>query len=354
MAYTTIDKSSDYFNTVLYSGSASTLSVTGVGFQPDWIWIKRRNATANHKLTDSIMGAGLALSITASAEVSQTGIASFDSDGFTLGTGSADHNTSGGTYASWNWLGSNTTASNTNGSITSTVSVNTTAGFSIVSWTGSGADATIGHGLSQAPTIFILKNRSDSFDWRIGQVLTSSNNMTDGNGYYMELNSTKASTNPGSATTWGATPTAPTSSVFTVGSANAHNASGDNMVAYCFHSVKGYSKMGTYTGNGSTNGTFVYTGFKPAFVIIKRTSGTSNWTLWDTTRQENEINKPLWADLTNAEAAQTTVKLDLLSNGFKIRGTGTNVGLSGSTYIYMAFAENPFVTGAVKLPSTAR
>ena len=353
MSYSTIDKPTDYFNTKLYSGTGSSQAVTGVGFQPDWIWFKCRTQAQNHNLFDVIRGSNKIIqSSTTNAEATSTALlTSFDSDGFTVNT-DGGVNGSGQTYASWNWLANGTGSANTDGSISSTVSANTTAGFSIVSWTGSGADATVGHGLSQAPTIFILKNRTDVSDWRIGQVLTSTNNMTDGNGYYMELNDTKASTNPGSATTWGATPTAPTSSVFTVGSTNAHNGSSDNMIAYCFAEKKGYSKFGSYTGNGNADGTFVYTGFKPAMVILKRSSNTSDWYMFDSKREGYNVdNDELYANLNYVE--DTADRLDILSNGFKMRTTGANLNGSGDTFIYMAFAENPLV-GSNFVPNNAR
>ena len=353
-----INKPTDYFNTVLYTGNGGTQSITGVNFQPDWSWFKVRSEVGSHRLVDSVRGNTKYLfsnGTDAEATVT-TNVTSFDSDGFSLGNGSI--NESSRTYASWNWLASNTSgSSNTDGSITSTVSANTTSGFSIVSWTGTGADATVGHGLSQAPTIFILKNRTDVSDWRIGQVLTSTNNMTDGNGYYMELNDTKASSNPGSATTWGATPTAPTSSVFTVGSTNAHNGSGDNMIAYCFAEKKGYSKFGSYTGNASDSagGPFIYLGFKPAFYMIKRTDTTGSWIIKDNLRPGYNVNGSyLVANDSIAEATGSgNVASDEVSNGIKIRGFSSSINASGGTYIYMAFAENPLV-GTNNIPATAR
>ena len=213
-----------------------------------------------------------------------------------------------------------------------------------MTWTGSGADATIGHGLSSAPEMYVVKNRSDSADWRVGQTVAG-NTMTGGNGYYMEWNATKASTNPGSATTWGSTPTAPTSSVFTVGSSNTHNGSSDNMLAYCFHSVKGYSRISSYVGNGNSNGTFVYTGFKPAYLMVKRSSGTGNWTVYNNKSQTiNEMDKQIYYNLSNAEGTSGTKIFDFCATGFKARGNATDTNSSGSTYIYYAVAENPTVT----------
>ena len=362
MAYTTIDKPDDYFNTIIYSGNASNpRTLTGVGFQPDFTWLKNRTNANGHTLADAVRGANKTLSSDGTgAEITDKNdghLDAFTSDGFTVGAGvTSDDRVNNGsyTYVAWNWLANGAGVSNTAGSINSTVSASTTSGFSIVSWTGDGTNATVGHGLSQAPTIYIVKNRTDVTDWRVGQVLTSSNNMTGGNGYYMELNDTKASTNPGSAVTWGSPPTAPTSLVFTVGSNNAHNGSGDAMIAYCFHSVKGYSKFGSYTGNGNADGTFVYTGFKPAMIIIKRTDSAEQWQISDNKRNTfNVVDKGLFPSGDFVESSSSSYYIDYTSNGFKLRNTATWFNASGGTYIYMAFAENPFVT-STSIPTTAR
>ena len=360
MAYTTINKGSLYMNTLLYTGTGSGGSnrqLTGVGFQPDFTWVKS-NSAQEHVLANSVRGATSDLDSagTTAEQTTNTRLGAFISDGFQLGSGAVQNrvNENAVSMTSWNWLADNTSgSSNTDGSITSTVSANTTSGFSIVSWTGSGADATIGHGLNSAPTIYIVKNLADATDWRVGQVITSSNNMTDGNGYYMELNDTKASTNPGSAVTWGSPPTAPTSSVFTVGSNNSHNGSSDAMLAYCFHSVKGYSKMGSYTGNGNADGTFIYTGFKPAWLMIKRTDTVNSWIIQDNKRDPfNVVTLNLNA---NAYGGNNNNQgfLDFTSNGFKLRKVDTGTNTAGGTYIYMAFAQNPLV-GTNNVPATAR
>ena len=340
----TINNGKLYFNTNLYTGDGSTSrSITGVGFQPDWVWVKSRSATYYHGLWDAVRTNKSALySNVANAEDTSTGgtLGSLDSDGFTTQNVSGGFiNNNGTTYASWNWLGANGTASNTTGSIDSTVSANTTSGFSIVSWTGNGGTASVGHGLGVKPNIVIKKNRGASTNWIF------STTIIDGSNDFFYLNSTNAKGDSGE--------TAPTASLINLFANDENNGNGNAMIAYCFAEKQGFSKFGSYTGNGNANGTFVYTGFKPAFVMIKKTSGTSNWTIWDSVRQSNEINKPLWADLNSAEAAQSTVKLDLLSNSFKIRGNGSNVGSSGGSYIYMAFAENPF-TSSAGTPVTAR
>ena len=343
-----INKPDLYFNTVLYTGDGTnSRAVTGVGFQPDFSWLKNRTgATAYHHQTfDSVRGAsaGTLYTSLSNAEDTNYTISSFDSDGITLRATSHDsQNESGGTYASWNWLASNTTASNTDGSITSTVSVNTTSGFSIVSYTGTFVAATIGHGLGVAPKMIIIKQRNNTRNWVVGH---------DSIGWtkYLYLDSTQAS-NTGNLFN----NTAPTNSVFSiVGGDSGVNASGGTYIAYCFAEKQGFSKFGSYTGNGNADGTFVYTGFKPAFVICKRTNGADDWFLLDNKRDiDNPANHWLMADSSNAEQT-SPVFFDFLSNGFKNRGTGGGNNASGGTYIYMAFAENPLV-GTNNIPATAR
>jgi len=343
MAYTTINKGSSYFNTVLYTGTGATNSVTGVGFKPDLVWIKNRGTTDWHRLLDAVRGATNELySNATNAETAQAqSLQSFNTDGFTLGT-LAEVNRNANTFASWNWLGANTTVSNTSGSITSTVSANTTSGFSIVSWTGTGATGTIGHGLGSVPKMIIVKNRSAVADW-----YTYHQAIGNGNSVFLNLSDASTATNAWQSTT-------PTSSLFYIAAGSSVNGSGNNLIAYCFAEVKGYSKFSSYTGNGSTDGTFVYTGFKPAFLIIKQTNtGGENWYMWDTKRDTyNVADKRLFPNLSNAEETGTLL-FDFLSNGFKLRSTYGGFNGSGGTYIYMAFAENPFVTSG-GIPVTAR
>ena len=344
MAYTDIDKPSDYFNTKLYSGNASTQSITGVGFQPDFTWIKQRNGTGWHQWVDAVRGSGKRInSNDTGAEYNDVnGLTSFDTDGFSLGT-SGDYNGSGNTQVSWNWLASNTTASNTDGSITSTVSANTTSGFSIVSYTGTGSNATVGHGLGVVPKMIIVKLRSGAGDWTVY-------NSNIGNTNFLRLNGTLASTSQ--ATYWNNT--TPTSSVFSVGSAGDVNTSSGTHIAYCFAEKKGFSKFGSYTGNDNADGPFIYTGFKPAFTILKRTDSADNWLMQDNKRKNpfNVVDTQLFPDLNNAESSSSAI-LDYCSNGFKIRKTGGNINASGGSYIYMAFAEQPLV-GTNNIPATAR
>ena len=346
MAYTTIDDPTLYFNTKLYSGDgASTQAITGVNFRPDFVWIKSRNHTENHMLSDAVRGSTKRLrSDTTNAEddLGSNGIQSFNTDGFTAGDGDA-MNASGQTYASWNWLASNTTASNTDGSITSTVSANTTSGFSIVSYTGTGSAGTIGHGLNSTLSTIILKNRDD------GSVFWYVFHKSLGNNSELYLNGTDSA--PGSTGAWNTT--SPTSSVFSVGSHGGTNASGQGIIAYCFAEKKGFSKFGSYTGNGNADGTFVFTGQKSAFIIIKNTSTSgTNWVMFDNKRiGYNESNYYLRPSGSNTES--TNIPLDILSNGFKIRTSAGDVNTSGNTYIYMCFAESPFTT-STGIPTTAR
>jgi hypothetical protein len=344
MSYTNgLDKPTDYFNTKLYAGTNTPQSITGVGFQPDWTWIKVRNVADNHFIYDSVRGATKYMhSDLINAEGTLTnGLTSFDSDGFSLGDSGSTNNSSN-TFVAWNWLASNTTASNTDGSITSSVSANTTAGFSIVSWTGTGTASTIGHGLSETPSVIILKNRSVVEGW-----LVYHHKIASAPEKYLFLNQSNAVAD---LNVWN--DTAPTSSVFSVFGYAGSNGSGNNMIAYCFAQKQGFSKFGKYIGNGNVDGTFVYTGFKPAMIIIKNTARLDNWYLFDNKRGGfNVDNDFVFPDLSNAEV--TSDQIDILSNGFKCRNGNDAINSSGELIIYMAFAENPFVT-STGIPTTAR
>ena len=337
MAYTTINKSGDYFNTKLFTGNgADNHAITGVGFQPDWIWAKNRATTDAHHTADVVNGAGYRLRTnTADALGTQAdGVKSFDSDGFTLGTtGSINGNGNG--IVSWNWKAGGSGSSNTDGSITSTVSANTTAGFSIVKYTGNAsAGATIGHGLGVIPKMMLVKNLSEAYNWAVYHEGLGSHTK------YLYLDASNAV-----ATDSGNFDNVPTSSTFLVGSNSTVNKNGNNYIAYCFAEKTGYSKFGSYTGNGSTDGTFVYTGFKPAFYIIKSATGTRSWIIKDNKRPGYNVNGSyLLANGSEVEATGSgNVASDECSNGFKIRGTSTSLNFSGETYIYMAFAEAPLV-----------
>ena len=347
MAYTTINKSTDYFNTVLYTGNGGTNAITGVGFQPDLVWIKDRDATGYHFWTDAIRGVTKTLfSNTNGAEGTEvTGLTAFGTDGFTVGNHS-NINTSGRNIVSWNWKANGQGSSNTDGSINTTyTSVNTTAGFSISTYTGNGtAGATIGHGLGVVPKMIIVKNKTHAG----GNWVVYHESLGNTKAVYLDL--TDAS---GTAGAWNNT--SPTSSVFTVNDANALNGSGGReYVAYCFAEKKGYSKFGSYTGNGNDDGTFVYTGFKPAFVMVKATSATSDWNIMDDKRAVsfNPNTKELYANSSGAEATGGETIRDYLSNGFKLRGTSGGTNGNGVSYIYMAFGQS--LVGSNNVPCTAR
>ena len=351
MAYTTIDDPAIYFNTKLYTGTGSSLAITGIGFQPDWVWTKGRDSTAegvmDHALVDSVRGVTKTLrSNTTGAEGTETNsLTAFGSDGYTVGANGKFNYSSSDIYVSWNWKAgtsfTNDASSTGIGSIDSTGSVNTTSGFSIVSYTGTGANATVGHGLSSVPKIVITRNRDTATNWCV---------------YSSQVGNTKAlflnlTNTPDTGTAYW-NDTTPTSSVFSVGTNTGTNKSGDGFVAYCFAEKKGFSKFGSYTGNGNADGTFVYTGFKPAFVLGKNTNAANGWYMFDNKRDvSNVVDTYLVASANAAEATYTA--LDFLSNGFKVRATNSDWNGSGNAIIYMAFAENPFVTSS-GVPACAR
>jgi hypothetical protein len=322
------------FNTVLYTGNGTSQSITGVNFQPDFTWIKQRSSTEWHILSDVIRGTDKQLfsNSTNAEQTNSTFLTSYNTDGFTVGT-STGTNGSGSTYVAWNWKAGGTAVSNTAGTITSSVSANPTAGFSVVTYTGNGTTgASIGHGLGVAPRFIITKSRSNVLSWLVYHASAGASTP-------LVLNSTAAA----SAADYFNSQT-PTSSVFYIGSsANGSNITSATYVAYCFAGVEGYSKFGSYTGNGSADGPFVYTGFRPAYVMVKRSAGgTGHWNLFDTARNTYNVSSTrLYPDLSGAEDNNLTT-VDILSNGFKFRDTNAQWNASGSTYIYMAFAENPF------------
>ena len=327
MAYSSITKPGDYFNTKLYTGNGSTQSITGVGFQPDWTWIKGRGSATSHQVYDVIRGATKRL-VTQNSNAEDTatnGLTAFDSDGFSLGTDSSS-NGSSATYVGWNWKANGAGSANTDGSISSTVSANITAGFSIVSYTGTGANATVGHGLGAVPKIIVVKKLNGSPNWAVYHTSIGATK-------YLELNATSAS----QTATAVFNDTEPTSSVFSIGTDNKTNGSSGNYIAYCFAEKKGYSKFGKYTGNGNADGTFVYTGFKPAFLMIKP-NAVENWHIFDNTRSPiNAVQKDLRPNLSNAESDGSSAAMDFLSNGFKFRNSDADYNTSGREYIYMAF-----------------
>ena len=333
----TIKKPTDHFNTVLYTGNDTTNNITGVGFQPDLVFLKNRSQAADYMLHDAVRGAdnGIRSNDNVAESDQSANFTGFASDGFSLDSSSNRYNDNSENYVAWNWKANGSGSANTDGSINSTVSANTTAGFSIVTFTGTSGTGTIGHGLSQAPETIWHKNRDATASWTIYHAGVASDPETD----YLQFNSANAASD--NSTVWN--DTAPTSSVFTVGQGSMTN--GDDSVAYCFHSVEGFSKFGSYIGDGtSDNGPFIHTGFKPRLVIVKKSSAAgSSWFMWDSLRHpENVIDLAVWVDATNGDTSHAEYEIDFLSNGFKIRGQNAGSNASGETHIYMAWAESPF------------
>ena len=347
MAYTSIDDPTIYFNTVLYTGNAAdgsstTQDISGVGFQPDWVWLKGRDNANNHVVDDSVRGANKHLfpDLTNAENTSTNYIKSFASDGFQLGPDGAV-NGNGNTYVAWNWLAGGTASSNTDGDITSSVSVNTTAGFSIVSYTGTGSNATVGHGLGVAPKVLILKSRTRSDgQWTVGSDML-------GWSKFLFLDATSAEQTFNLYQN-----TAPTSSVFYLSGDGGVNQSSGSMIGYAFAEKKGYSKFGSYTGNGNADGPFVYTGFRPAWVLVKLSSGVDDWQILDNKRSPHNIVGGYLRPNSSSVTVDNDV-IDFTSVGFKLRTSAGSWNPSGGTFIYMAFAEAPFVNSN-GVPATAR
>ena len=348
MAYTTVNKSTDYFNTNLHTGTGSTQQITtGLNMSANggMVWNKSRSASNNHIMWDTIRTATKSIypDLNAAEATEATSLTAFTTTGWT-GGGTGNTNANGTTFVSWNWLAgsSHSGSSNNDGSITSTVSANTTAGFSIVKYTGADAVRTVGHGLGVKPNMIIIKRLDSTGNW---EVYHSSLGATK----YVHLNANGSAGT--SAARWN--DTEPTSSVFTLSTSANVNANG-NYIAYCFAEKTGYSKFGSYTGNGNADGAFVYTGFKPAFVMVKRTDTSGNsWRMFDNKRDGfNGKNGNLHANLNNAEDAPSDGFIDFYSNGFKPRTTSTDQNANNATYIYMAFGQS--LVGSNNVPCTAR
>ena len=322
MAYTTIDNPELYFQTKTYSGSSSDVTVTFDGsedMQPDVVWLKKRGGSGDHLIYDSVRGVNKRLQPNATdAEVDRSSnndeLKSFNSDGWTLGTFNSNVTGAGSTNVSWNWKES------------------ATAGFDIVSYTGNATNRTISHSLSAVPKMIIVKNRADAVEWQIYH-----QGIGNDHSIFLDLDNGK------DAGSFYWNDTTPTSSVFSVGTYSGTNGSSDNMIAYCFADIQGFSKFGSYSGNSNADGPMIFLGFKPAFVIVKLVSSSGgSWNIFDNKREGyNPDNDALFADVNGAET--TTDYLDFLSNGFKIRRNSSDINSSGETYIYMAFAESPFV-----------
>ena len=351
MAYTTIDDPSVYFQTALWTGNNSSRSITNDGnsdMQPDWVWTKKRSATQNHCVTDSTRGVTkIIFPDVDDAESATQLLTSFDSDGFSINN-NALINENSATYVGWQWkAGGGSTSSNNDGSYTSTVQANTTAGFSIVKYGDASSfsastPATVGHGLGAVPKMIIIKNLDGTRSWGIQHA-------TNGAGKIIYLDLANAVANSSGFDN----STSPTSSVFTVNTLNVGNGNNLEYIAYCFAEIQGYSRIGGYTGNGNADGTFVYTGFRPAWIMGKRSSGAHGWFLFDDVRDTfNPTNQLLEPSNNNAET-NDSFDIDILSNGFKLRGSENTINGSGESYIYMAFARHPFVSSK-GVPTTAR
>ena len=358
MAYTNIDKPSDYFDTLLSTGDGGSHTFTGLDFQPDWVWSKRRQ-THVHQLYDSVRTAGSGKAIQSDSNAAEGGdggtygyLSSFTSDGFASTIGSSNNNyfnADGATYVFWNWKAgtsfTNDASSTSVGSVDTAGSVNTDAGFSIMKYTGVSGEQTIAHGLGAVPKLILVKNLDSTENWRIYH-------HSLGAGSYLKLNTADAKvddTGPFSNTT-------PTSSVITMGGDDGTMHANEELIAYIFAEKQGYSKFGTYTGNANADGPFAYTGFKPAFFIYKNTNTSGEeWKILDNKRDpfNRGSQRNLNAHTNTAESDDANSIGEFVSNGVKIRSAHNNINKSGSPFIFIAFAENPFVT-STGVPTTAR
>jgi hypothetical protein len=346
----TIPAGNLYFNATLWTGDGATSprtitnGVAGQSFQPDLVWSKDRTSAYNHQLFDSVRGTGSSKNLMSNDTAAEGTNASsfgylsaFNSNGFSLTKGTDPGNEylwvgkTNDNYVAWQWKAGGTAVTNTSGTISSQVSANTTSGFSVVTYTGNGTNpSTIGHGLGVAPQFIIVKDRSAVSSWIVQH---NSLGWTQG---FLGISTVAATTSSAFSNN-----TAPTSTVFTIASYSNNN--GDNYVAYCWTPIAGFSQFGSYTGNGSSDGPFIYTGFRSKFLLIKRTDTTGDWWLEDTSRNTyNAADLVLFPNTSGAESGPNTYYWDFLSNGFKLRSTSTGYNASGGTYIYAAFAENPF------------
>ena len=370
MAYTSIDNPELYFQAKTWTGTGNEIAITFDGsenMQPDWVWSKARDSlgsiTGNHFLYDSVRGAGAEKELSsnstgvegANANHQYGYISSFNTDGFTTTAGSSNNdyfNKSSVKYVAWNWKAGGTASSNTDGDETTSVSVNQTAGFSIVSYTGTGSVDTFGHGLGAKPNLMIQKKRSGSAAWTVYHDKVDANPSHK----YLYLSSTAALADYADHFN----DTEPTSSVFTLGTDTSINGSGATNIMYCFAEKKGYSKFTSFTGNGSTDGPFVYLGFRASFVIIKRTDTSANWQMYDNKRDgyngagyPAKGNESLRPNTSEAESSATGYDIDICANGIKLRNSNSTMNSSGATHIVMAFAESPFVNSS-GIPCNAR
>ncbi len=346
MAFTTINKPTDYFETKLWVANQTQRDITGFNFNPDWVWIHNRTQSVNSLIFDKVRGATKQIHTnnTSIENTDAQSLNAFIDNGFSLGTGWGNQ-TTGNNYVSWNWSAGNSSGSaNTDGSITSTVTANATSGFSIVKWTGTGANATIGHGLGKVPKMIVIKSLANTTYWMVYH-----NGLGNDNEIFFNVYNSAS----GSSTAW--QDTDPTNAVFYVGggAGDGVNYSGD-YIAYCFADVPGFHKAGIYYGNGNVDGPFVYTGFKPAMMFFKKTTGSvANWQMWDNKRDTNNpVENAYHIDSNDADGSPDQ-DIDFLSNGFKIRSNQHHLNNSGTKFIYYAVAQEPIV-GTNNVPSTGR
>jgi hypothetical protein len=348
MAYTTVNKGSLFQNQVIYSGNGSARTISGVGFQPDLTWIKSRSGTAWHQLTDSVRGTNYQIASNSNGlgGTSVQGITSWNSDGFALGT-NGDFNSGSNTFVGWNWKAGTAVSGNTGGSgsyKTYTGSVNTTSGFSIIKYTGNGtAGHTIPHHLGVAPSMMIIKiTAGDTSDWYVYH-------KSLGNTGILFLSAANAASN--SNAYWNST--TPTSSSFTVGDQTGNNSNNNTFISYNFAEVPGFSQFGSYTGNGNADGPFIFTGFKPAFVLIKNSSQNNGWwQMTDNARSPfNVVEKAIFSNVNDAEYDSANYATDFVSNGFKLRNSTAGSNVNNDVYIYMAFGQT--LVGTNNVPANA-
>ena len=351
MAYTTIDDGSAHFQTATYTGNASTITITNSGnsdLQPDWVWLKARDITQPHTIRDSTRGTNKFLYISTADEGTNTYLTSFNSDGFSMNATDNEVNGNSNTYVAWQWKaggGSRTTFTESGNNPGGGRQVNTTAGYSIIDYVGTGGNGTIAHGLGAIPKLVFVKNRdggtNDSWFTHWTGLL--------GDNKVLYWNSTDSAATNASAFN----STAPTSTNITVGTNSATNTDGDNYIMYAFTNIKGYSDFGTYEGNGDASGPFIYTGFKPAFIMLKSVDSAQVWSIRDSGREPtNPAKLAIYANETGVESDHTNNSVDLLSNGFKLRNPYSE-NQNNETFTYMAFAEHPFVSSK-GVPVTAR
>ena len=345
MAYTTIDDPSLHFNTILYSGNETGRTLTGVGFQPDFTWIKQRNRSDPHILVDSVRGGTKELSVerTSAEHTEAQGLQSFNSDGFVVGT-HVDVNRNSTNMVAWNWKAGGSASNNTDGNKTISLSVNTTAGFSVGTYAGTGQDSTIGHGLGAVPDWLMIKNRSSgSRKWQLWH-----NGLT-GTNKYLAIDRSGAELTDSAS--WDNT--AHSNTVWNTYGSGEANQNGENFVCYAWTSIQGFSKFGSYTGNGNANGPFIYTGFKPAWIMTKQINGGSSWIVHDNKRDPINTVTEYFTVEENDAAGTLDNSFDLCSNGFKVRTSNGDRNSSGDSFAYWAFAESPLVNSE-GIPNNAR